>query len=250
MNPLEAALLDASPRHLPLLPLVHVSVGRYLEEISELGVLRPLHCSIFARDLLYLSYGAPYYRPHVAQTQDALELPIAFVYDVSALTRIWRYYPFDTGAMKRGVFGKDWMRRLGNLECLYTSAAPDLLVSALYSDNDSYLMGRPTREAHRTEPLPSLSTFLSEDMSSSEVDQRQRTIECIAAEAFALDRELLWMAYPRSFAKQVRRIWHNASDKFDSHSYRAGVSESPKALVTHIAHVARERFAYYHAPPG
>lgn len=108
----------SSPVDLPqLLPPVHSSIVRWFSSIAEKGRLEPRKCSVFNKKLLYLFYGGVFYRPPNVSTKKAVELPIAFVFDPRVLSSIFRYYPFDTGAMAGGRFG-EWKDKLIGVRCL------------------------------------------------------------------------------------------------------------------------------------
>jgi hypothetical protein len=249
------SLEDALSKHCPAklleqLAVAHVTIGRYLTSIVDFGEIRLNHCSIFDCDLLYFSYGAPYYRPANHQTQDALELPVVLVFDPAALSQFSRFYPFDTGGVMRGVFGDDWQKKLSNLDELYVTSQPERLVSCFYETNPSYLKGVVTKTVPATEPLKVLHRFLREDLSDLGSDQRQRTIECIAEMPIEVFSGLRWVAYPTCFSKQIARLWGLCYEKFDWFTYEEDVNDNPFALVTLIRQEMRKKFSFLHTSPA
>jgi hypothetical protein len=159
--------------HEPL-ALAHVTVGRYLGQIIERGCLVPRHCQIFDDHLIYLSYGAPYYKPTARQTEDALEFPVILILDTQIRALMDFYYPFDTEAVHAGIFGDRWRKDLGEFARFRIVDQPERIISALYGSNRAYLRGRVLRKAAKYDPLPLLRSFLSQDLADAGVDQRQR----------------------------------------------------------------------------
>jgi hypothetical protein len=53
-----------------------------------------------------------FYRPSNKQTEETLELPIAFLFSPDLLVEVGQYYPFDTGAVESGKYGNYWKSRL------------------------------------------------------------------------------------------------------------------------------------------
>jgi hypothetical protein len=243
--------LNPGGGNLPELPLAHLTIARHLQTIiASLGLV-PSYCAVFDRAYLYFSYGAPYYRPANRQTQDALELPISFVFSPELLSTIERAYPFDTGAVAGGLCGDDWRGRL-SLDELYVTCSPRSLVHAFYGSNDAYLKGRPRRTpVPAVEPVLLVSRFLLEDLSWLGVDQRQRTIECIAGAGISLLDHLKLIAYPSIYTPQIAELWRAVPRKFDWIAYEADVNENPSSLVTHMSKLIRQRLGYlFNSPNG
>lgn len=248
MTKLENAVSSVSSQ-LELLSVAHVTVARHVASIVKLRELRPRHCDVFGSDLLYFSYGAPYYRPRNEQTEDALEFPVALLFDVSLLDCVRRFYPFDTGALMQGIFGDRWKNELGDLDEHYVRNRPDRLVSCLYGSNAQYLRGEVRSRVKRVDPLPQLRRFLSTNMAARGVDGRQRTIECVIDRAVSVLRHLRWIGYPSNISRQVRKLWDDSEQKFKFYGYPVDVNENPAALVTLLAKEARREFLHLHEPP-
>jgi hypothetical protein len=247
---LESALSKINCQVAEQLALAHVTVGRYLSQIIGQASLMPRYCKTFNDDLIYLSYGAPYYKPTAGQTEDALELPIVIILDSDVQGLLDCYYPFDTGAVHAGLFGEDWRNKLSDFDRFRIRKNPERIVSALYGSNGDYLRGRVLRRTAKHEPLPLLRSFLSEDLSIRGADNRQRTIEGVSRNSIDLSRSILWIAYPDLYALDIRDLWLKCTSKFDSFAYEVDVRESPAALVTYINKEARKRFSFLHTPPG
>lgn len=209
---LETALAKESlPPNLPYaLPLAHLTASRWLDAILGNGRLEPRPCKVFAKKLLYFSYGGVFYRTSSLQTEAATELPVAFVFSPSVMNVVSRLFPFDSGAMHAGRFGHEWSHRLSPFESRFRvdtkagSQDAQILLYHLFKTNPSYLSGKPsTTSRHKHMPLPLLYKFLNANLSSLKVDQRQRTIEAISDAAVKLGKNILWVGFPRRKTSKV-----------------------------------------------
>jgi hypothetical protein len=214
---LEVALIkEPSPAELPIaLPLAHLTVCRWLQPILKVGRLEPRLCKVFSKKLLYFSYGGVFYRTSNLQTERVSELPIGLVFSPVVMNAISRLFPFDSGAMSRDLFGPDWSRRLDPFESRFSVNTKDALNDArrliyhLFETNPRYLNGRASNAGkHKHAPLPLLQEFLVSDLSSLNVDHRQRTVEAISEVAFGLGTNLLWMGIPqRKFSTVAKELY-------------------------------------------
>jgi hypothetical protein len=249
---LEAALSGVPPKRVEALGLVHITVANALAGILQSGELVPSHCETFGMNLLYFSYGLPYYRPRAKQTQDDLEFPVAFVFGAERLHDVARFYPYDTGAAAKGLFGARWTSFLTRFEELYIVQSPERLVSRWYQSNTNYLQGR-VRDPLSTsrEPAKRLHHFLKQDLAHLGVDQRQRTIECLVDEPFSIFDALEWIAYPHTAATDIHKLWRACRPrKFRYKPYHADVNDNPAALVTLIRGMARDELKHMWEPPN
>ncbi|HYG79699.1 MAG TPA: hypothetical protein VD861_04890 [Pyrinomonadaceae bacterium] len=157
---------------------------------------------MFKRKLLYLSYGGVHYRTANKQSENATELPLAFLFDPVVLSSIECYYPFDTGAMAKWNMGK-WTRRLRpTFKSVFRVSGgghevPAKLVRYVYGDNETYLRGEVDGKCGgMPPPFPLLCQFLSDNLSSLGIDHRQRMIEGQTSKKLSLSKGLIWVAYP------------------------------------------------------
>jgi len=240
---LEKALISASPPPVEKLALMHVTLGRWLSTIVKKRELRPQHCDVFGQNALFFSYGAPYYRPKNRQTQDSLEFPVVFVFSSAILPLFNRFYPFDTGALVSGLLGPELLDN-GGLDELYIEGDPQRLVSCFYKSNTRYLRGQVQRIIPRINPLPIVRQHLAKDLSSKGIDQRQRTIECIANKGISLLEHLIYVVFPKPMSRQIRRLWKVCPTKFKYHFYEPDINENPSSLITHVAKVLKEELKY------
>jgi hypothetical protein len=200
-----------SPAPLPL-PLAHLTIVRWFDAIAKGGHLVPTRCDVFRTKLLYLSYGGVHYRTANKQSENATELPLAFVFDPTVLGSVERYYPFDTGAVAKKSLGK-WTTRLRPQfkRSLKVEGGdhtvPSKMVHYIYGDNRRYLEGEVDAGCpKRPDPLPFLCQFLSTDLSSRGIDHRQRMIEAQTSKPLSLSKGLIWMAYPEPRTQDYKPV--------------------------------------------
>jgi hypothetical protein len=250
MTLLENALARTPISTIEQLGLVHLTVARALQGILKSEALIPSHCEVFDRKLVYLSYGLPYYRPRNQQTEDSLLHPIALAFSPNLLGAMERFYPYDTGAARAGLFGRKWTTFLNRFEELYVSDNPQRLVALLYGSNSRYLRGEVASQSDLLmPPLERLTEFLAQNFSSRGVDQRQRTIECISGAIVPVLKELEWVAYPHTATVAIAELWRASSRKFRYESYVADVNDNPAALVTLVRGLARKALAHQSEAP-
>ena len=208
---LERALQEAeSPVDSPWpLPLAHLTIARWFRDIVADGRLKPCRCKVMGKRLLYLSYGGVFYRGKELQTENATELPLAFVFSPEIAYKVAEAYPFDTGAMATGRFGEEWTSAFSPFENdfrIIPKRDPRVLSNLVYHlwrSNRDYLDGTPDPSSEsKPEPFPLLFRFFASDLTSLDIDHRQRTIECLATTDLQLDRALLWVGYPNILEKE------------------------------------------------
>lgn len=198
------------------LPLAHLTAWRFLETILELGELQPRKCTVFDRNLLYLSYGGVLYRTGELQTERVTELPVALVLSPKVLETASCFYPFDSGAMASGRFGSSWSATLDPFpdrfsvrpSCVHRPAST--LVKALYGSNSQYIAGNPDASSvNHPAPIPTLYRLLVEDLSAFDIDHRHRSIEELTEIPVQLSQHLLWIGFPRIIDDVVLKKVYN-----------------------------------------
>jgi hypothetical protein len=218
----------------PALPICHISSARYLFAILDEGALRPRHCKVLLKDILYMSYGGLFYRPRRIQTQRAAELPVGLVFSPATLASVSSVFPFDSGAMADNSCLDNWRARMEpfteRFQLPTENALDDTgsLVKVLYKTNKRYLEGNVTpRAAELSDPLPLLASFLRADM-TPDVDHRQRSIECLTEGKLLLDNHLLWIGFPaRRTAKILRELYERTKPnvpQFRAYAYTRNFS--------------------------
>jgi hypothetical protein len=248
---LEVALkAEPAPKKLPVgLPIAHLSVQRWLRSILTVGQLEPRQCHVLREKVLYLSYGGVFFRTSAPSTENATELPVAFVFSPVALSLVSRLFPFDSGAMANGKFGPEWSRRLKPFQSRFSVNTTDalrdagLLVYHLFETNRQYLKGEACGDgAGKREPIPLLRKFLTDDLSSIQVDHRQRTIEAIAEVDLKLRDSLEWIGVPEIDTLNVQdRLYHWTKPRMvEIHSYGFRKNFHPRELAAQLEQAAYE----------
>lgn len=210
---LEKTLLSLPPLppYFPALPAAHLTRASAFGEIVKAGQLDPQLDTYFNEKLLHFFYGGIFYLPASMSLTEEIKLPVAFVFGPTALSSFTRYYPFDTGAMFKGLFA-DWSTRMGTFQESFRVngsdfRTPSLLVYHLFKTNQNYLRGMPDDELKSmSEPLPLLFDFLNANLGNGQTDQRQYTIECQATAPVPLDQQLLWVGYPDYFTREFGEL--------------------------------------------
>lgn len=92
------------------LPLTHVTDCIHLQTILDEGQLTPRPCAVFGDQRLYAFYARPAYRGSKRGPLHNLNFaPVCFIIDSSATNECFpaEIFPFDTGALRRGVLADD-----------------------------------------------------------------------------------------------------------------------------------------------
>ncbi len=201
------------PDDLPrVLPIGHTSSVEHLTSILQSRRLQPKYCRVMKKQTLYLFYGSLFYRSTPIPTQEQTHYPVGFLFHHKTLGTSDVHYPFDTGAMSRGYYGKiptefktfklSLKVQSANLiaakgkDC---SHALRLMVKHLFKTNPNYLRGRPDSQAvNKKAPIPRLLQFFQDNNGTA--DHRRTSIEIQRKLDLPLDDErLLWIGYPDTF---------------------------------------------------
>ncbi len=184
------------------LPLIHVSKLGFKQIVSDLS-LSPNYCDTFQQHLLYFSYGSAFYEPR-EQKKELIKLPICFLFNPKALSKINYYYPYDTGAAEDDKYGRHSEHLRHNLDKYRVDSDRNekieysrQLVYHIYETNNNYRIGeiRDRIEDLLYTSFPELFEFLK-DRTIEGCDQRQHTIECQSKQTINLKDYLEWIAFP------------------------------------------------------
>lgn len=248
LNNLDQALktlTTSSDYPLPL-PLVHVSIARWFSSITKTGKLKPRLCDVFGEKLIYFFYGGVFYRPENKPTRNATEIPIAFVFSPSILKRVLRYFPFDTGALAKGIFNPwntssmPFDRFKVNGDGKYILASQ--LVRSIFASNELYLRGEPDPDCmNRPDPFPQLYSFYSDDLSDQYVDHRQCIIECHFNKPIFLKQDLLWVGFPESMTHEFAKLceWMKPSIP-QYYPYESHKIKNPAEIAAKLEEIAKQ----------
>lgn len=233
----------------PALPIAHLTVARWLRTILANGELRPQHCTVFGKDLLYFSYGGLFYRPKRLNTQHPGEWPVGMVFAPGALHAMRTLYPFDTGAMADNQYFKEWKRKLAPFRTRFRVstrsglATVPRLVKVLYDNNRRYIEGRVSPSARRqAAPIPLLASFLGADM-TPHADHRQRSFEFIADTVFPLGEHLEWIGVPnRAVDKVAQAVYQWTAPRIpEIYPYSPTRNFNPAEIAAQLEAIARAK---------
>ena len=199
----------SSPNGILTLPISHLLSVRTFNKAIKNGALEPSYCNVFKRDLLYFSYGGVFHRYGQIPTNEVSILPVAILFKPSLLNRIDHFFPYDTGAAKKGRYSS-WSDELMQWDKYRVFGrgdyeTPSKLVYYIYGSNEKYLTGQVLSESKladssHVEPLANLIRFLREDLTSDNTDYRQRVIECQATQRIDLREaynDIVWIGLPK-----------------------------------------------------
>lgn len=248
---LETALAkEPIPTDLPIgLPLAHLTARRWLQSILNIGHLEPRPCKVMSKTLLYFSYGGVFYRTSTLQTERTSELPVALVFSPDVMNLVSQLFPFDSGAVAANRFGPDWSLKLAPFASRFSVTTANALRDArrlvyhLFETNPRYLSGRATKNGTlKQDPFPLLQEFLSTDMSSLNVDHRQRTIEAISEVAIDLAQHLLWIGIPQCKTSTILKELYRwtAPNIVPFHAYDFTKNFNPSEVAARLEDKAHE----------
>lgn len=239
--------LPNPPNTETVLPGTHLSIARWFKDTADAASIEPRKCRVFSERLIYLFYGGIFYRPGRGPTRDAINLPVAFVFSPLVFNAKVRYFPFDTGAMENGLYGrwksqfpdfKDSLRVRGRRRY----EAVRKLVYHLFGNNSNYLRGQSDSAcASKPSPIRELYDFYNDDLTKFGVDQRQCCVECQFTEPIKFDYKLLWVGFPEAMKDEFVKLCIKISPhKPDGYAYRSHVIYDPNEIAAELDSAARK----------
>ena len=96
------------------LPIFHQSKAVYFQDILTDRHLIPTYCERMDDNILYFSYGEPYYRSG-KRTEDPDFLPVVFMFQGNLAGDSAKIFPYDTGGVFLGYY-EDWSKLLSEWE--------------------------------------------------------------------------------------------------------------------------------------
>ncbi|MFL9503904.1 hypothetical protein ACJMQP_27975 [Rhodopseudomonas palustris] len=192
----------------PCLPLIHTTSTNAFRNVLSTGEIKALKkCPVFGEYLTYFFYGRPAFKVEIENPEQRIiddYLPAALVLKASAISRVKRIYPFDSGAFAgeyyRGAHHADAKLEDYLLDPTINSAKK--VVGAFFETNSRYFFGDCIKtctvnpfdapEVHAHFELISGSTGV-------EVDDRRYTIEVQTEEEIDLSSSLLAFVIPHAW---------------------------------------------------
>lgn len=201
----------------PLLPIAHVTTFEQFEAVAAAGsIASSSRCPRNGLQASYFFYGAPFYKvpnrrvyeqdyDDAAQNVIALLLPSTSVQGVSS-----EVYPFDTGALHRGLYepilsrGEDLTRYLAESEDAALDAAK--VVELLYGDNGSYIYGETAGSGPAsTAPQDSVRAVSKLHRAKLPADIRRRVVEIVSLASVPWPNGRVVLIAPRRYLERRRK---------------------------------------------
>ena len=252
---LEEALSNIESNENNRMVLAHVTSYKYLNAIFTNRFIKPEMCKVLQEKVVYLSYGAPFYKRSTHYTQDIGEFPIVIIFRIQVHKLINCYFPFDSGAAHDRKFGKKW-ECLSDIYRFHIRDNPEKIISAFYGSNEDYVCGRVLKNNNYKKIIAKLNSFLSDDLTPLDIDERQNTIECVTRKKIPVTKKVLWMAYPDNYLgtdllKKIDEIWSVNPEKFDTYPYPVSAGKaSPAELLTGVKMKFLDDYKYLYKAPG
>lgn len=218
--------------------VAHVTNYNYLRCDIKYHQLRPRFCKEFDKSVVYLSYGLPFYKPKEGgYISDASRFPIVIFFCSDVNDLIDDYYPFDTGAVLKGYFGKKWYK-LKKIDDYKIKKVPERMVSAYYESNENYSIGKVRSELMcDDEKVKEVYNFLKDRFNSGKIDQRHRTIECVKYGSLEMNGNIYRIAFPSKFMLNIEQFIDKYKYNLTKEKlcpYETDFCEEPGEVVTHI----------------
>jgi hypothetical protein len=227
----------------PLLPGGHLSDCReFKQQVMDWGI-SPTRCDVFLEDLVYMYYGGLFFRRSDNPIQQAAMYPVGFLFDPEVLVQCERVYPFDTGAIPKGIYGTKGpiVERWEDcrIDCRGDASHGPRLVQYLYGENHKYLKGIvSTTCVQLRDPFTWLIPFLRALPSLVGGDQRRYRIEYQSTVHVSFD-SLLWVGYPDVYTPWFARVFERSKtsrpERYSYDSYRLGRPSEMAAVLQQAA---------------
>jgi hypothetical protein len=164
------------------LPFVHTTDSKGLNGAITSNVLMTRLCEVFNRDLIYLFYGRPAYRPRgdmARSNKTKYELTCFGFKCATLIESICGVYPFDSGAAYKGLYSPHINKeQAGNYELLANIDAARQTVEAFFETNLNYYVGIMRPQPGNDVPEEAKRFYeLVNDYENPDLDDRKKAIE-------------------------------------------------------------------------
>jgi hypothetical protein len=203
------------------LPLVHTTEYFRLPSIQASNTLQTNTCTVFKEPILYLFYGRPAYRDsfQINPTRDVGLYPVCFVFRPgTALKKVKRIYPFDTGASQDGLYEPE-VSRTNALVAYRVKEVVDSarrIVKCFFETNEQYLSNKTKAGLAFASTEPDAESYyrLINGGGNPDCDDRCSAVEIQIATSLDLRDDLIAVALPTCFledaslAHTLLKVWH------------------------------------------
>ncbi|HEY4194125.1 MAG TPA: hypothetical protein VGM63_01210 [Mucilaginibacter sp.] len=174
------------------LPVFHSCDAFFFRTILTEKRLTPLNCTVFKDEkLLYLFYGRPAYKSsNNASSGLHSLLPVSFIIKTSAIGKIKRMAPFDTGAFNIGLY-KEYLHpemKLNDFFLTPNMQAISKTVSYFFATNEQYFANKPKEKIKYDVINFEIESYynLIKGMGQGRADDRKASIEIQLASGIEL----------------------------------------------------------------
>ena len=205
-------------------------------------------CPVFSELLVYFFYGRPAYKVSVAEDQRVTDeyLPIALIFEGSAISNISRIFPFDTGAFPKEAYKPALHKDVDMTEFQVdpTLEAAQRIVAAFFGSNDNYVLGDPTSTPPPNffdEPEAFAHRYIIDGAVKIGTDDRRYTVELQTKDEIALAGELKAVIVPHTMlTSKTLQNFLRANPKVEHPSYSHFRGATISSLHTVILERVRE----------
>ena len=213
----------------PELPLVHSTSCERFDAIRSTGVLDPQTCAVFGEPLIYFFYGRPVYRSGkrgVSPDTRFLYCPVCLVLKPNAVSAFARLFPFDSGALDKGLFDPPIAQNHRDRYALGPAVlTAQRLVEAFFETNGAYFVGEPREFFTPPSGEDEVERYWQIVNAAGEAafDERRSAIEIQSRDALALRDNLHAVIMPTGFLDEpaIRRAvvqdWRAVPITYDTH---------------------------------
>jgi len=211
------------------LPMVHTTECFRLAGIQASNTLQAGFCDIFNESLLYFFYGRPAYRDASKTTpvRDVSFYPICFVFRPGTISkRVKRVYPFDTGALRRGLYEPAINPKVTLLDYQLPAAVESArkLVGGFFDTDERYLSSKPRPGMAFSPAEAEAESYykLITGGGDSECDDRSSAVEIQISGCVDLSHDIMAIVLPTCFledanlAKTLLNVWRAQPLTYDA----------------------------------
>lgn len=192
--------------NIEVLPLLHSCECFDGRSIIESERLDASPCKVFKENLLYFFYGKPSYPvgEKISGNRTDIEYcPVCFIVNPQKV-KIYRVFPFDTGAFSAGKYAKFLHRRMQIDDFEINGSVDSILkyISTFFGSNDNYIRGRAIINEKAFDPYIDGLTSILNARGEEEIDDRAHTIEITSQNSILLSEAIECVVMPEDLLRE------------------------------------------------
>lgn len=199
---------ETQDTHIDVLPMLHSCECFDSRLIIESGQLEPRLCNVFNEKLLYFFYGKPSYpvgEKAVGNRTDIEYCPVCFIVNPQKV-KIYRVFPFDTGAFSAGKYNGFLHRNMQIDEFELDNSIESILkyITIFFRNNDNYIRGQTIINTKGHDPYIDGLISILNAQGTHEIDDRAHTVEVISQECIFLNDAIECVIIPEDLLREDR----------------------------------------------